>query len=65
MICPECKKSLRVLDTRVVGDKRIRRRYCKRCGYEMYTCEQKMDYLEGMRLINDFYKDNWRKKKEA
>lgn len=65
MKCPDCNNNLRVLDSRLIGAKQIRRRYCKKCGYEMYTCETKMDYIEGMMLINDFYKKNWHSRKEA
>lgn len=64
MKCPDCKNNTKVLDSRLIGDRRIRRRYCKKCGYEMYTSEQKMDYVEGMMLINNFYKKNWKSRKE-
>lgn len=64
MKCPKCNKSMKVIDSRMIGDRRIRRRYCADCQYDMFTAEQKMDYVEGMMIINDFYKKNWKQRKE-
>lgn len=66
MKCPDCKNNTKVLDSRLIGDRRIRRRHCTQCEYEMYTSEQKIDYMEGVALMNKWYENYYAKKsKEA
>ena len=57
MRCGKCGKMMKVIDSREGEGKRIRREYCAPCDYEIFTCEQKIDYVEGLTLINKFYKN--------
>ena len=56
-VCENCGcQNLNVVDTRYINGMIIRRRVCRSCNRAQYSKEIPIDYVEGLGIMNEYYK---------
>lgn len=54
MICLKCEGDTQVVDTGSSSDEIVRRRKCKKCGYQFYTVERVADMKYPQALLAEY-----------